>query len=197
MIAQIIAGCLPHCQAMSHWVLSGTYEELGVGDFVLKEGDNGFSMLVRGIAKPAFNTYILLHALGTERLQSTGPVLASRRGQGVAALVWNLAEVEQASGIPGQRRTRTVKGEARRLQVEFAGARAGQAVRVRYVDQQRGSPFPAWRALGSPQYLSPAQLTQLRAQSAIAAAVRMRLDASRRLLLDLPAEGVALLELDA
>jgi xylan 1,4-beta-xylosidase len=196
MIAHIIAGCLPNVQAMSHWVLSGTYEELGVGNFILKEGDNGFSMLVRGIAKPAFNTYVLLHALGTERLHADGPVLATRRERGVAALVWNLAEVEQPSGIPGQHRTRTVKGEARRLKIEFAGARAGQTVRVRYVDMERGSPFPAWRAMGSPQYLSPAQLTQLRQRSAIAPAVKMRLDQLRRLLLDLPAEGVAMLELD-
>jgi xylan 1,4-beta-xylosidase len=195
MIAHIIAGCLPHVQAMSHWVLSGTYEELGVADFILKEGDNGFSMLTHGIAKPAFNTYILLHALGTQRLRAEGPVLATRRDRGVAALVWNLAEVEQPSGIPGQNRTRVVKGAARRFQVEFAGARASQAVRVRFVDQQRASPFPAWRALGSPQYLSTAQIALLRERAAIAPAVTMPLDRARRVLLDLPAEGVALVEL--
>jgi xylan 1,4-beta-xylosidase len=195
MIAHIIAGCLPHVQAMSHWVLSGTYEELGVGDHVLKEGDNGFSLLARGIAKPAFNTYVLLHALGQERLQSTGPVLATRSGRKVSALVWNLAEVEQPSGIPGQKRTRVVKGEARRLQVEFAGAEAGQVARVRYVDMQRGSPFPAWRELGSPQYLKPEQVALLRERAMIAPASKLRLDRGRRLLLDLPAEGVTLVEL--
>jgi xylan 1,4-beta-xylosidase len=195
MIAHIIAGCLPQVQAMSHWVLSGTYEELGVGDFVLKEGDNGFSMLVRGIAKPAFNTYVLLHALGTERLQSEGPVLAARAGSKVTALVWNLAEVEQPSGIPGQKRTRLVKGEARRMQLAFAGAHAGQLARVRYVDMQRGSPFPAWRAMGSPQYLKPEQTALLRQSAAIAPAETRRLDRDRRLTLELPAEGVALVEL--
>ena len=79
MIAHAIAGCLPHCQAMSHWVLSGTYEELGVADYILKEGNTGWSMMAAGgIPKPAFNTYKLLHALGSERLGATGPVLASR-----------------------------------------------------------------------------------------------------------------------
>jgi xylan 1,4-beta-xylosidase len=32
MIAHIIAGCLPHCQAMSQWALSGTFEEIYVPD---------------------------------------------------------------------------------------------------------------------------------------------------------------------
>ena len=176
MIAHIIAGCLPHCQAMSHWVLSGTYEELGVADFILKEGDNGYSMLVQGIPKPAFNTYVLLHALGEQRLRADGPVLATRRGRGGAALVWNLADVTQPSGIPGLARTREVKGEARRLAIRFDGARGGERLRVRFVDQERGSPLPAWRAMGSPRYLKPAQVAELRERAAIAPARPMRLD---------------------
>jgi xylan 1,4-beta-xylosidase len=194
MIAHIIAGSLPHCHAMSHWVLSGTYEELGVGNFILKEGDNGYSLMIRGIPKPSFNTYVLLHALGDERLRADGPVLASRRGRAVAALVWNMAEVDQANGIPGSKRTREVKGEMRRYAVSFAGARGGQPVRVRFVDMERGSPFPAWRAMRSPQYLLPRQIAQLRDSAAIAPAEVMRLDRQGKLELDLPAEGVALIE---
>lgn len=196
MMGHVIAGCLPYCQAMSHWVMSGSYEELGVPDYLLKEGDSGYSAMVRGIAKPSFNTYKLLHALGTERLGTEGPALAARRdGKSVAALVWNLAEVTQPSGIPGRATTRTIKGEAKRLQVEFTGARPGQAVRVRYVDQDRGSPMPAWRAMGSPQYPTAAQIRLLRQHAEIPPAVAMRLDAARRITLDLPPEGVALVEL--
>ena len=79
LIAHVISGCLPHCHAMSHWVMSGTYEELGVADYVLKEGSIGFGAIVQGIALPAFNMYKLLHALGAERLAAQGPALASRR----------------------------------------------------------------------------------------------------------------------
>lgn len=198
MIAHILTGCLPHVQAMSQWVLSGMYEELGVANYVLKEGDMGWSTIVKGIALPSFNTYRLLHALGTSRLAAAGPVLASRRADGsVAALVWNLADVKQPAGIPGMSRTRQVEGEARRLHVSFAGAKAGQAVRIRYVDQARGSPMPAWRAMGSPQYPRAEQIARLRQAAEIAPAVVARLDASGGLTVDLPPEGVALLELGA
>jgi xylan 1,4-beta-xylosidase len=197
MIAHVIAGCLPYCQAMSHWVLSGTYEELGVADYVLKEGYSGFSIMATGgIPKPAFNTYKLLHALGAERLKSEGPALASRRSdRSTAALVWNLADVAQPSGIPDARLTRSVQGEAKRFDVQFAGARPGQRVQVRFVDQDRGSPMPAWRSMGSPQYPTPDQIALLRQRAEIAPPQLVKLDAARRVGLELPPEGVALLEL--
>jgi xylan 1,4-beta-xylosidase len=195
MIAQIINGCLPHCQAMSQWVLSGTYEELGVADFLLKEGSTGWSMMVEGIAKSSFNTYKLLHRLGSTRLAAEGPVLASKRANGsTAALVWNLAEVEQPAGIPGRSSTRNVKGEPKRIAVEFKGARPGQHIQVRYVDQERGSPMPAWRAMGSPQYIKPDQLKLLRQRAEIPPPETLTLDAAGRVALDLPPEGVALIE---
>jgi xylan 1,4-beta-xylosidase len=196
MIAHVIAGCLPHLQAMSHWVLSGTYEELGVPDYILKEGDNGWPTLVRGIARPNFNTYKLLHALGSQRLAGEGPVLASRRADGkVAVLVWNLAEAEQAAGIPGATATRKVTGTAKRIEVAFTGQRPGTTARVRFADQERGSPMPAWRRMGSPHYPSEAQLVELRRSAEIAPPVAMRLDTRGTISLDLPPEGVALIEL--
>jgi len=196
MIAHVVAGCLPHCHAMSHWTLSGTYEELGVLDYLLKEGSIGYGTLIQGIALPSFNTYKLLHALGTERLAAQGPVLASRRdGKSVAALLWNLADVPQAAGIPGASATRVVNGETKRFQVQFAGARPRQSVRVRFVDQERGSPLPAWRDLGSPQYIKPDQLKLLRQRAEILPAQQLHLDAARQLTVELPPEGVALIEL--
>lgn len=196
MIAHVVSHCLPKLQCMSHWVLSGSYEELGVPDYMLKEGDNGWATLFRGIARPSFNTYKLLHALGDEQLATKGPSLASRREGGkVAALVWNLAEAQQAAGIPGATSTRTVVGAPRRLEVRFAGQRPGTPARVSFVDQERGSAMPAWRAMGSPQYPTQAQIAQLRQASEIPPAATMQLDRSSSLTLDLPPEGVALIEL--
>ena len=196
MIAQVITACLPHAQAMSQWVLSATYEELGVADYILKDGYMGFGMMTHGIALPSFNTYKLLHALGAERLPAQGPALASRRADhSIAALVWNLAEVVQPSGIPDQSHVRSVQGDAKRFQIEFTGTRGGQRVQVRYVDQTRGSPMPAWRAIGSPQYINSDQIALLRQRADIAPPQTLKLDSSRRIAIDLPPEGVALLEL--
>ncbi|MCE7796336.1 hypothetical protein LWE61_07145 [Sphingobium sufflavum] len=196
MMAHVITQCLPHLQAMSHWTLSGTYEELGVADYVFKEGDNGWPTIFRGIARPSFNTYKLLHRLGAQRLAAQGPALASRRSDGsAAALVWNLAEAQQAAGIPGATATRKVTGSPKRLDVRFDGAKAGARALVRFVDQERGSPMPAWRKMGSPQYPSLTQIAALRKAADIAAPVTMKLDAHGALSLDLPPEGVALIEL--
>ena len=195
MIAHVISQCLPYCAGMSQWVLSGIYEELGPDDYILKEGSMGWSMLIDGIAKPSFNTYRLLHRLGHQRLRGTGPVLAARGPNGrPAALVWNLAEVAQPGGIPGMTAERKISGSAVRLAGEFAGARPGSIARVTYVDWERGSPMPAWRAMGSPKYLSREQVVALRRAAEPLTEIR-RLDRGSTVTLDLPPEGVALVEL--
>jgi xylan 1,4-beta-xylosidase len=110
-------------------------------------------------------------------------------------MVWNLADVQQAEGIPGRSTTRTVSGEPKTIEVSFKGASAGRAVAISYVDMERGSPFPKWRALGSPQYPTPAQIQMIRAAAELAPPEKRRLSSRGTLSLQLPAEGVALIEL--
>lgn len=196
MITHAITKSLRHCQGMSQWQMSGEYEEQMVFPWIFKEGQNGWGMMARGnIAKPEFNTYKLLHRLGDRRLAASGPALASRKGRdGFAALVWNLADVQQAPGIPGASSARNVIGERKLLNVRLRGARAGQTVRVSYVDQDRGSPYPMWRRLGSPQYPTQEQMTSIRQAAELAAPETKILNANGALTLDLPPEGVALIE---
>ncbi len=196
MIAHIVEGCLPYCDGMSYWQVS-KFEEILIPNFVLKEGDNSWGLMSpRNIARPAFNTFKLLNRLGERRLKAQGPVLASRRtGGGCAIMVWNLADVPQPSGIPGASSDRKVTGEARRYHLTLTGARPGQEVKISYVDQARGSPFPAWRTMGSPVYPSREQLAVLRAAAELPAPIRMKLGQARELMIDLPPEGVALIEL--
>jgi len=198
MVAHIVKGCLPYVQGMSHWVMSGTYEELGVRDHILNEGGIGYAPMVQGIALPTFNAFKLLHALGTQQLASDGPALASRRANGsVATLVWNLAEVSQPSGVPVPGSARKPVGKTRRLQVAFKGARPGAVAHIRFVDQERASPMPAWRKMGSPQYPTVAQLAALGKAAEIAPPVAMRLGRGAQIALDLPSEALALIELAA
>ncbi len=197
MIGHVIKGCLPYCQAMSQWTFSNTYEELGVSPYILKEGDNGFGMMAAcGIPKPQFNTYKLLNRLGKTRLSAEeGPVLASRRSDGSAAIaVWNLAQVAQASGIPGASWTRNVVGAPKIVEVTLKGARAGDAVKVSYVDQDRGSPYPAWRRLGSPQYPTLVEIDAIRKSAELAPPQVVRLGKGGTVTLALPAECLALIE---
>jgi xylan 1,4-beta-xylosidase len=197
MIAHVVTHCLPYCHAMSQWQVSGVFEEVLVPDYIFKEGDNGWGLMSqRGVVRPAFNTYKLMNRLGSRRLEASGPALASRRaGGGAAVLVWNLAEAQQASGIPGASSERKVTGEAKRYRVSLRGAKPRQAVKVSYVDQQRGSPYPTWRALGSPKYPTKDQLAKIRAAAELAPPEARKLSAAGDLVIDLPPEGVALIEL--
>ena len=197
MILHVITGCLPYCHAMSHWQLSGTYEEIQTASWIFKEGDNGWGLMSRdAVARPAFNTYKLMNRLGSRRLQASGPALATRRaGGGAAVLVWNLAEVGQRPGLPDASTERKVTGQAKRYRVSLKGAKPGQTVKVSYVDQERGSPFPAWRALGSPKYPTREQMAKIRAAADIAPPEVRKLDKGGELMIDLPPEGVALIEL--
>ena len=198
MIAHVISNCLPHCHAMSQWAISNVFEEINFPNFIIKEGDGGWGMLAqRNIARPAFNTYKQRHRLGQRRLAATGPALASRTKEGAAALVWNLAEVKQPSGVPGMSSQRIVTGERKNVQVRLKGARPGAPVRVSYVDQERGSPLPKWRELGSPQYPKKDEIDQIRRSAELAPPETRRLDKQGVLTLDLPPEGVALIELKA
>jgi xylan 1,4-beta-xylosidase len=196
MIAHIIKGCMPYLKGMSYWQVS-KFEEVLVPNFIFKEGDNAWGLFsARNVARPTFNTFKLLNRLGTRRLKAEGPALASRRAGGESAvMVWNLADAPQASGIPGANSVRKVVGEAKRYRVRLKGAKSGQTVKVSYVDMERGSPYPAWRALGSPQYPTREQLAKIRAAAELPAPHVLKLSATRELVIDLPPEGVALLEL--
>ncbi len=195
MIAHVMSQVVGQVQMMSHWVLSGTYEELGPSPFVLAEGNFGFAQMVRGIPRPSYNTYRFLHALGTERLRADGPALASRRRDGgVAALVWNLAEVEQFPGIPGATTRRNVVGSAKRVTITLPDLAPGRRLQVRYVDQTRGSAMPAWRAMGSPAVPTAAQIATLQRAAQPAPPQQLRLGQDRTIAVDLPPEGVALIE---
>lgn len=196
MIAHVISNCLPYCHAMSQWCISNVFEEINFPNFILKEGDGGWGMIAqRGIPRPSFNTYKLLHRLGQRRLATTGPALASKTRNGAAALIWNLAEVKQPSGIPGMSNERIVMGERKKIKVKLKGAAPGKSVRVSYVDQERGSPLPKWRELGSPQYPRKDQIDQIRRAAELAPPETRRLDKEGVLTLDLPPEGVALVEM--
>lgn len=196
MIAHIIKGCLPYVKGMSYWQVS-KFEEVLIPNFVFKEGDNAWGLFsARNVARPTFNTFKLLNRLGERRVKANGPALATRRaGGGGAVMVWNLADAPQASGIPGANSVRKVTGEAKRFTVRLKGAKPGQAVKVSYVDMERGSPYPAWRALGSPQYPAREQLAKIRAAAELPAPRSFALNKARELVLDLPPEGVALIEL--
>jgi len=79
--------------------------------------------------------------------------------------------------------------------VRLKGTSTGSKVQIQYVDIERGSPYPAWRGHGSLQYPLPDQIRPIRASAEIDPLETHILDKDGRMLLQLPPEGTALIEL--
>jgi xylan 1,4-beta-xylosidase len=109
-----------------------------------------------GIKKPSYYDFGLLHQLGDERLaNSADNVLVTRSRNGdLEVAVWNIVD-------PG------TKGAAKNVRLEFAGVPSGAAITLSRVDGSHGDPMPAYRAMGSPQYPTMAQIAMLNAASAL------------------------------
>ena len=132
---------------MSYWTFSDVFEEQGV---VKTPFYGGFGLIAeRGIPKPAFHAFELLHQLGTERLLVDAPwILATKRGDGALVIAaWNYAAPEDAG--------RAVNGR-----IALVGVH-GRHARVQIVDGEHGSPLPAWEAMGRPAFPTRDQIRQL------------------------------------
>jgi xylan 1,4-beta-xylosidase len=164
---------------MSYWTFSDVFEEQGV---VRTPFYGGFGLLAeRGIAKSAFYAFELLHRLGNERLPVDSPwILATRREDGALAIAaWNYSAPEDAG--------RTVTGL-----ITLAGTH-GSSVRIQMVDDERGSPLPAWQAMGKPQSPTREQIRKLQDAAKLPPA-EIRAIAGNTIELRLPPHALALIE---
>jgi xylan 1,4-beta-xylosidase len=133
---------------MSYWTFSDVFEEQGV---VKTPFYGGFGLLAeRSIPKPAYNAFVLLHRLGTQRIPVAAPWVLATRGDGgkLAIAAWNYAPPEDA-------------GHEVSARIRLTGPHGAHA-RIQTVDGRRGSPLPAWESMGRPAFPSPAQIVQLR-----------------------------------
>lgn len=180
-LADTIRQCDGLTQMMSYWTFSDVFEEQGV---VKTPFYGGFGLLAeRGIPKPAFNAFALLHRLGETRLDaSSDSVLVTRKKDGSLAIaVWNLFLPEEA-------------GSPKTVTLHFTGLRGSSSARVTIVDEDHGSPLPAWCAMGRPAYPTLAQIETLR-KAAVLPQPRSLTLANSSLTLTLEPHSLALAEL--
>jgi xylan 1,4-beta-xylosidase len=158
---------------------------------------------MRGVPRPSFHTFALLHKLGDVQLENgDGPVLATKRKDGtLAVLVWNLIPrppgQRSATGDPlvqnaGQEEH---KGEPLSLTLALDGAHSHSHVRITRVDETSGNFHPAYEAMGSPAYPTVAQIAELKRKSDLAAPELVRLNSEKQISITIPPNGIALLEL--
>jgi xylan 1,4-beta-xylosidase len=153
-LADTIRQCDGLVEMMSYWAFSDVFEEQGV---VKTPFYGGFGILAeRGIPKPAFNDFALLHRLGDTRIDvSSDSALVTRRKDGSLAIaLWNLFLPEE-SGAP------------KTLTVRFKARGPARFARVTIVDKEHGSPLPAYEKMGSPPSPTVAQIETLRKAAAL------------------------------
>ncbi|MFY9562215.1 MAG: glycosyl hydrolase family 39 [Terriglobales bacterium] len=179
-LADTIRQCDGLVDEMSYWTFSDVFEEQGV---VKQPFYGGFGLLAeRGIPKPAYNVFRLLHRLGEERLTvSSESVVATRRKDGTLVVAaWNMAP----PGSPGAHQE---------VKFVFRGV-TGSRVEVSRVDPANGDVHNLYRAMGAPRYPTEAQIRQLRSAAQIPPPQTVELR-NGSLTIEIPAHGLVLLEL--
>ena len=199
-IADTVKNCIGLAEAMSYWTFSNVFEEGGVPSGVF---NSTFGMLDQwGIARPSFHSFVFLHKLGNSQLSTdAGPVLATRRADGsIAILLWNLIPADQggvANGNPigATAGTQNSAGLSKQFRLKIAGMPGTSKVSISHVNDKVGTAIPKWQAMGSPKDPSTAQLAELRSAAELPKPEQRPLVAAQELSLELPPNGIALIEI--
>jgi xylan 1,4-beta-xylosidase len=199
-IAHTIKQTIGLADILSYWTFDNVFEELGVPRAFLNQT---FGLLgMRGVPRPSYHTFTLLHKLGDAELRSNSDsVLATRRKDGsVAILLWNL--IPQTPGVRSSMGDPLVQtgaqyqtaGDALNLTLTLAGGRGLHSARVSRVDASHGSLHAAYEAIGKPQYPTREQIEELKRRAALPAPESIAVH-GREISLAIPPNGIALVEL--
>jgi xylan 1,4-beta-xylosidase len=198
-IAQTIKGCIGLSEMMSYWTFDNVFEELGIPRTFL---NRNFGLIgMRGIPRPSFHTFALLHRLGDTQLAcDDGPVLATRRKDGtVAVLVWNLVPEDPkqrtSMGDPMVQTggTFATQGESKKFTLQLHGGQKHGRVNISRVDSDHGDFNRAYQKMGSPEYPTMQQIEELKRASALPEPEIAHLEVNGEITISIPPNGVALL----
>jgi xylan 1,4-beta-xylosidase len=183
-LADDIAQCDGLVTMMSFWTFSDVFEENGPGR---RPFDGTFGLMaLGGIRKPSYTAFALLHRLGEQRIMVPVPgMLVTRRPDSALAIaLWNLVPPD----APGSERT---------VRLAIHGLPPGSRAWITQIDAQRGNSLAAYRAMGSPQYPSAAQVALLNAAAALPVAGPLPFSKDGELRVAIAVNGLALVEVAA
>jgi len=180
-LADTISQCDGKTTMMSYWTFSDVFEEGGVKRTPFY---GGFGVVAEdGIPKPSYDAFMLLHELGSERLQApVNEALVTRRADGTLVIAaWNLVE-------PG------AAGSDKTVTFQLSGVSDGTWAEILRVDANHGDTLEAWKKMGSPKYPTSEQVEALRTASETGPpqGVEVR---DHQLTLKLPPMGLAVVEI--
>jgi len=199
-IAHTIKSTIGLAEIMSYWTFSNVFEEQGVPKAFL---NNGFGLLgMRGVPRPSYYAFTLLHKLGDVQLNSDeGPVLATRRKDGsLAILVWNLIpqppgqHTSMGDPLVQSSMSYETTGETLNLSLALDGVHSHAQVRITRADDTSGNFHRAYEAMGSPAYPTTEQIAELKQKSGLMAPEVVHVNPQRQISISIPPNGLALLE---
>ncbi len=148
-LANTIRECDGLTKMMSYWTFSDVFEEQGV---IKTPFYGGFGLIAEGgVPKPAFNAFLLLHMLGTERIPvDSDSVLATRDAEHKLEIaVWNYSAPE-------------VTGDTKEITLQFSGLHGGHEVWIYRLDADHGNVLQSYETMGKPSSPTQQQYQQLR-----------------------------------
>jgi len=179
--AQTIHDCDGLLDILSYWTFSDVFEE---GGPARQPFYGGFGLIAPGgIKKPSYYSFGLFHKLGTTRIANPADnVIVTRREDGSIVLaVWNLSPPTQ-------------HGTARTFDLALSGQKVGRHAKMWRIDADHSNTLVAYARMGKPTYPTGKPAEQLNQESALAAPESREIKGGH-LLLTLPANGFALVEL--
>jgi xylan 1,4-beta-xylosidase len=178
-LADTIRQCDGLVDMMSYWTFSDVFEEQGV---VKTPFYGGYGLIAeRGIPKPAFHAFEMLHHLGDQRLavDSDFAVLTREKDGSYALAIWSYGHGEQ--------------GAKQSLTINLKNLESRKAV-VWRLDDDHGNVLRANAKMGSPRYPTQAQIEELRHAAQLPEAKSYEIK-NHQLNLDLPDNSLLLVEL--
>jgi xylan 1,4-beta-xylosidase len=196
-LANVIRQCADMTALMSYWSFSDVFEEQGVVNTPFYGGDG--LIAERGIPKPAFNVFALLHKLGERRIEvPSRSALATRRSDGSLAIaLWNYAPPDTGSAPPRSGRAAAaidrVAPPTTLKWFKVLAPGVGSA-RLWRVDADHGNVIKAYDAMGRPTYPTRQQIEELKAAAQLPAPEILAVS-DGGFSVAIPPRGLALLEL--
>jgi xylan 1,4-beta-xylosidase len=179
-LANTVRECDGLVDEMSFWTFSDVFEE---GGPIPQPFEGHFGLRAQGgINKPSYYDFSLLHQLGNQRIANSNPnVIVTRRSNGTLLIaVWNLVD-------PGK------TGSAKKFRLVFDNVRSNALVEVSRVDDNHGNTLAAYKAMGSPRYLTEDQIEKLNAATQLPSPEQLHLEGNR-FDLDLQPNALVLVE---
>ncbi|HET8554285.1 MAG TPA: glycosyl hydrolase [Rhodanobacteraceae bacterium] len=190
-LARIVHDCAGNVDMMSYWTFSDVFEEQGV---VASPFYGGYGLIAeRGIPKPVFNAFAMLHKLGRTRLPAgNGPVLVTRRDDGSLVLaLWNYAD-------PASYKTTYIdkppQGATRRFDIDISHLAGVDHAEVWRLDEHHGNVIPTFDAMGRPAYPSKRQIRKLRRAARMAPVEDVAVH-DGKLSIEVPPQGLVVVRL--